>query len=103
MITPVIFLNETRNIYLNFTHRLRFDIDGEEEGDYGQIFISTNLGDSWELLEKYDQETEGLYTKSISIDISDYQGENAIFKFNFISDDVGTQLRNSGWIISSLT
>ncbi|MHA1562010.1 MAG: hypothetical protein ACTSPA_07765, partial [Promethearchaeota archaeon] len=38
-----------------------------------------------------------------SIDISDYQGENAIFKFNFISDDVGTQLRNSGWIISSLT
>ncbi len=103
MITPVIFLNETRNIFLNFTHRLRFDIDGEEEGDYGQIFISTNLGDSWELLEKYDQETEGLYSKSISIDISDYQGENAIFKFNFISDDVGTQLRNSGWIISSLT
>ena len=103
MITPVIFLNETQNIYLNFTHRLRFDIDGEEEGDYGQIFISTNLGDSWELLEKFEQETEGLYPKSISIDISDYRGKNAIFKFNFISDDVGIQLKNSGWIISSLT
>jgi hypothetical protein len=103
MITPVIFLNETKNIYLNFTHRLRFDIDGEIGGDYGQIFISTNLGDSWETLEKYEQETEGLYPESISIDISDYQGKNAIFKFNFISDDVGTQLRNSGWIISGLT
>ncbi|QEE15903.1 S8 family serine peptidase [Promethearchaeum syntrophicum] len=103
MITPVIFLNETRNIYLNFTHRLRFDIDGEEEGDFGQIFISTNLGDSWELLEKFEQETEGTYPKSISIDISDYRGENVIFKFNFISDDVGIQLKNSGWIISSLT
>ncbi len=103
MITPVIFLNEDKNMYLNFTHRLRFDIDGEIGGDYGQIFISTNLGDSWELLEKYGQETEGLYSKTISIDISDYRGENAIFKFNFISDDVGTQLRNSGWIISSLT
>ena len=103
MITPVIFLNETRDIYLNFTHRLRFDVDGEEEGDYGQIFISTNLGETWEILEKYEQETEGIYSKSISIDISDYQGENVIFKFNFISDDVGTQLRNSGWIISSLT
>ncbi len=103
MITPVIILNETRNIYLNFTHRLRFDVDGEFGGDYGQIFISTNLGDSWELLEKFGQETEGLYPKSISIDISDYRGKNAIFKFNFISDDVGIQLQNSGWIISSLT
>ncbi|MHA1921220.1 MAG: S8 family serine peptidase [Promethearchaeota archaeon] len=103
MVTPVIMLNETRNIFLNFTHRLRFDADGNAGGDYGQIFISTNLGDSWELLNKFDQETEGLYSEKISMDISDYRGENAIFKFNFISDDVGTQLRNSGWIISNLT
>ncbi|MHA1744724.1 MAG: S8 family serine peptidase, partial [Promethearchaeota archaeon] len=102
LLTPVISLNSEQNLFLNFTHRLRFDTEGDA-GDFGVVSLSTNLGESWKTLETFRNATLGLGTVPISLDLSGYMGQEVIFKFSFHSDDVGIQIRNSGWKISTIS
>ncbi|WP_457917339.1 S8 family serine peptidase [Candidatus Lokiarchaeum ossiferum] len=102
LISPLIKLEGTNEIFLNFEHRLRFETDGEEYGDYAEVFISVDVGKSWKRLHTYDEDTKGTGIEKVSIDISDFMGSEAIFRFKFTSDDIGTQIANSGWKISNL-
>lgn len=102
LISPLIKLEGTNEIFLNFDHRLRFETDGEEYGDYAEVFISVDVGKSWKRLQTFDEETKGTNMEKVSIDISNFMGSEAIFRFKFTSDDIGTQVTNSGWKFSNI-
>ncbi|MHA1646518.1 MAG: hypothetical protein ACTSVL_03000, partial [Promethearchaeota archaeon] len=103
IVTPILFLNSSHPIYLSLTQRLRFDTAGDDSGDSANILITIDGGKTWNKLTSYTQSTAGLNYDQIQIDLSDYMLQSIQLKFQFISDDTGTIVRNSGWHIKSIS
>ncbi|MHA1618503.1 MAG: S8 family serine peptidase, partial [Promethearchaeota archaeon] len=103
LITPLINLNGTNEVFIYLEHRLRFDSDGNDGDDYAEIFISSDLGETWESLLLLSEETEGLEFSSIAIDITDFIGQDINLQFYFSSDDSGELIQRSGWQIKSFS
>ncbi len=103
LITPLINLNGTNEVYLYLEHRIRFDSDGNDGDDYAEIFISSDLGENWESISIFDEETEGLEFSTIAIDITQFIGEDIMLQFFFSSDDSGGSIQRSGWQIKSFS
>lgn len=102
-ITNPIFLNETKELFLSFSHRLRFDTNGPTENEFGQILISTNFGSSWNELIKYDDATEGVGFHNQRFSLDTFINQNIMLAFYFKSDEIGEQVENSGWRITNIT
>lgn len=99
LITPLLSLNGTSEIFLYLNHRLRFDSEGEDSNDFAEILYSENLGETWNSLIIFDKETEGVNFEDIKIDLTDLIGKNIILQFRFTSDENGEVLQRSGWRI----
>lgn len=101
--SPVFYLNASHEAFLFFSHRLRFDSEGNEGEDFGEILISDDLGISWNSLKKFETETTGLDFKSVAIDLTNYNHKEIILQFYFSSDDSGEKIQNSGWKIRDIS
>ena len=97
MMTIPIELNGTNEIFLNLSHQLSFDL-GTNGGDYAEVLISVDSGNSWVSLAKFEEAT----TENAIINLSPYMNKNATFRFRFVSDNSGVQMAQSGWRISNL-
>ncbi len=103
LIFSPIQLNDSKDLFLTFSHRLRFDTNGPTEEEYGRILISITNGNNWEELQVYDAATDGIGFSSQAIALEQYNYNEILLAFEFLSDSEGEKVKNSGWRITNLT
>ncbi len=83
LISPSIDLTEIDNVNISFTHYYRHRTGSEASLNY-----SLDNGNTWELINIWDQTTEN--PEQFSVDIPELSNApNAMFKWTYISNDIG--------------
>jgi len=92
-----IYYNLPQNMFLSFMSWE--ETENSTDWDVRNVYVSTNAGDSWTLLRKlYGIENQWY---KVVIDMSDYAGQDVMFRFEFDSvDDYDNDHR--GWYVDDI-
>jgi hypothetical protein len=103
LITYPLHIRGEYDVFLNFSYEISLQNEfflEQGELDNCTIYISSNYGESWEILKEYFFDSENLAGNE-SLDISQYSNEIVLIKFTLHSNDITTGL-GYGWLISNI-
>jgi len=103
LITYPLHVRDEYDVFLNFAYEISLQNEfflEQDELDKCTISISSNYGESWDILKEYYFDSETLAGNE-SLDISQYSNEIVIIKFTLHSNDITTGL-GYGWLISNI-
>jgi len=103
LITYPLHVRDEYDVFLNFDYEISLQNEfflEQDELDNCTISISSNYGESWDILKEYYFDLEDL-TGNESLDISEYSNEIVLIKFTLHSNDITTGL-GYGWLLSNI-
>ncbi len=103
LITYPLHVRDEYDVFLNFAYEISLQNEfflEQDELDKCTISISSNYGESWDILKEYYFDSESLAGNE-SMDISQYSNEIVIIKFTLHSNDITTGL-GYGWLLSNI-
>ncbi|MHA1509826.1 MAG: Ig-like domain-containing protein, partial [Promethearchaeota archaeon] len=103
LITYPLHVRDEYDVILNFAYEISLQNEfflEQDELDKCTISISSNYGESWDVLKEYYFDSENLAGNE-SLDISQYSNEIVLIKFTLHSNDITTGL-GYGWLISNI-
>jgi len=103
LITYPLHVRGDYDVFLNYAYEISLQNEfflEQDELDKCTISISSNYGESWDILKQYYFDSENLAGNE-SLDISQYSNEIVLIKFTLHSNDITTGL-GYGWLLSNI-
>jgi len=100
LISPAFELSGGNKFTLNFFHNYNFELFDFDIYEYGQLYISTNNGRGWILLEEYGEFSFGWEEEEI--DLTAYTGFNIRLGWYYEQFSISAETR-SGWLIDDIS
>lgn len=98
LITRPLDLITNKKVFLEYSYEIDLEFQGDDGDDKGGVYISTDYGETWNMLKNYTSNNEGTEI----IDISQEVGDTVMFKFALITDDNSGASNGFGWLLSDI-